>query len=88
MEVSVKFILNITMVILSGLKASLKKNVVNSVSSKVNSVHRRLARSSKTFVLFRPHNRAYFITFNLLRENILEFDLGKFACTTHNNTIA
>lgn len=88
MEVSVKFILNIAMVILSGLKASLKKNVVNSVSSKVNFVQRRLARSLKTFVLFRSHNRAYFITFNLLRENILEFDLGKFACTTHNNTIA
>lgn len=68
MEVSVKFILNIAMVILSGLKASLKKNVVNSVSSKVNFV--RLARSLKTFVPFRPHNRAYFITFNLLRENI------------------
>lgn len=88
MEVSVKFILNIAMVILSGLKASLKKNVVNSVSSKVNFVQRRLARSLKTFVLFRPHNRTYFITFILLRENILEFDLGKFACTTHNNTIA
>lgn len=87
MEVSVKFILNIAMVILSGLKASIKKNVVNSVSSKVN-VQRRLARSLKTFVLFRPHDRAYFITFNLLRENILEFDLGKFACTTHNNIIA
>ena len=76
------------MVILSGLKASIKKNVVNSVSSKVNFVQRRLARSLKTFVLFCPHNRAYFITFNLLREKILEFDLGKFACTTHNNIIA